>query len=57
MNAASRAFLALGLFLVASDGGSQGQDHTQAVLSSIEANRDRYAQIARQIWDFAEVGY
>jgi len=49
----------IGVVLVAMSvgAGGQGQDQSGTVLSSIEANRDRYAQIARQIWDFAEVGY
>lgn len=33
------------------------QDRRQAILSSLEANTNHYAQIAQQIWDYAEVGY
>jgi aminobenzoyl-glutamate utilization protein B len=57
MSALARMFVGCCLVAVATGSGSQGQDHTQAVLSSIDANSDRYAQIARQIWDLAEVGY
>ena len=35
----------------------RGQDHTEAALASIDANADRYAQVAQEIWDLAEVGY
>jgi aminobenzoyl-glutamate utilization protein B len=35
----------------------QGQDAGQAALKSLEARAERYAGIAKQIWDFAEVGY
>ena len=34
-----------------------GGDDRAAVLQSIEAKRDGYAVVARQIWDFAEVEY
>src|SRR5688572_29063010 len=37
--------------------GGQGQDHSQRILASLDANRDRYAQVARRIWELAEVGY
>jgi aminobenzoyl-glutamate utilization protein B len=57
MRTLSRAFLGCCLVAVATGTDGQGQDHGQAVLASIDANSDRYAQIARQIWDFAEVGY
>ena len=57
MKSISHALLTFGVLLVTSTAGSQEQDHTQAVLSSIEASRDRYAQVAREIWDLAEVGY
>lgn len=57
MRTLGRTFAGLCMVAVATGAGSQGQDHRQAVLSSIDANRDRYAQIARQIWDLAEVGY
>ncbi|HEY7448368.1 MAG TPA: amidohydrolase [Vicinamibacterales bacterium] len=33
------------------------QDQTDGVLASIDARRDHYAQVARRIWDLAEVGY
>ena len=36
---------------------ARGQDHTEAVLTSIDANVDRYTQLAQEIWDLAEVGY
>ena len=48
--------LVCGLLVLAVVTG-RGQDHTPAVLASIEANHDRYAQLARRIWDLAEVGY
>ena len=35
----------------------RGQDHTEAALASIDTNADRYAQVAQEIWDLAEVGY
>ncbi|KPJ91207.1 MAG: amidohydrolase [Gemmatimonas sp. SG8_17] len=34
-----------------------GQASKERVLAVIEANRDRYADVALQIWGFAEVGY
>jgi aminobenzoyl-glutamate utilization protein B len=34
-----------------------GQASKDRVLAVIEANRDRYADVALQIWGFAEVGY
>jgi len=52
-----RTLLVCSLVVAATGSGGQSQDHGPAVLSSIDANRDRFAQIARQIWDFAEVGY
>jgi aminobenzoyl-glutamate utilization protein B len=54
---ATRALLAAVLVLIAAGASGRGQDRSEAVLASIDANRDRYAEIARQIWDFAEVGY
>lgn len=33
------------------------QDPRQAALASLDANYDRYTQVAKQIWDWAEVGY
>ena len=57
MRTLGRTFVGLCLVAVTKGVSSQGQDHRQAVLSSIDANRDRFAQIARQIWDLAEVGY
>ena len=33
-----------------------GQDH-QAVLTSLDKDTDRYANIALTIWDYAEMGY
>jgi aminobenzoyl-glutamate utilization protein B len=35
----------------------QGQEAPQAVLASIDGRGDHYAQVARRIWDLAEVGY
>ncbi|MBI2071671.1 MAG: amidohydrolase [Gemmatimonadetes bacterium] len=33
------------------------QDPRQAALASLDANYQRYTQVAKQIWDWAEVGY
>ena len=33
------------------------QDPKQAALASLDANYLRYTQVAKQIWDWAEVGY
>jgi aminobenzoyl-glutamate utilization protein B len=52
-----RATVAACLFALAWETGGRGQDHSRAALASIDAKRDHYAQIARQIWDLAEVGY
>jgi aminobenzoyl-glutamate utilization protein B len=38
-------------------GAGRAQDQAQAVMASIDARRDHYAQLARRIWDLAEVGY
>ena len=54
---ATRALFAAVLVVIAAGASGRGQDRSEAVLASIDANRDRYAEIARQIWDFAEVGY
>ena len=35
----------------------EAQDPRTSVLASIDARRDHYAGVARQIWDFAEVGF
>ena len=35
----------------------RGQDHTEAVLRSIDAHAGRYTRVAQEIWDLAEVGY
>ena len=43
--------------VVLATGTGRAQDQTQAVLASIESRRDHYAQLARRIWDLAEVGY
>ena len=56
MRARRWGFLMCGLVVVATSPG-QAQDQAQAVLASIEARRDHYAQLARRIWDLAEVGY
>ncbi|MBI2834600.1 MAG: amidohydrolase, partial [Acidobacteria bacterium] len=36
--------------------GARG-DAADAIVSSIDAKRDAYAEVATQIWGFAEVGY
>ncbi len=43
--------------VVLATGAGRAQDQGQAVMASIEARRDHYAQLARRIWDLAEVGY
>jgi aminobenzoyl-glutamate utilization protein B len=53
----TRYAVALALVVGASSLTTQAQDPKQAALASIDAQTDRYAKIARQIWDFAEVGY
>jgi aminobenzoyl-glutamate utilization protein B len=53
----THAIIGCVLFVLAAGTGGRGQDHAEAVLASIDANRERYAQIAQQMWDFAEVGY
>jgi aminobenzoyl-glutamate utilization protein B len=35
----------------------RAQDPREAMLASLDASYQRYAQVAKQIWDFAEVGY
>lgn len=57
MRTLGRTFLGFCLVAAATGIGSQGQDHRQAVLASIDAKGDRFAQVARQIWELAEVGY
>jgi aminobenzoyl-glutamate utilization protein B len=49
--------LCAGLLLVLAAALGHAQDQSAAVLASIDANRARYAGVAQQIWDFAEVGY
>jgi aminobenzoyl-glutamate utilization protein B len=36
---------------------AMAQDPRQAALASLDANYQRYTQVAKQIWDWAEVGY
>lgn len=48
--------LLTGLALAAGPDAS-AQDQRQAVLASLDASYDRYTQVAKQIWDWAEVGY
>jgi aminobenzoyl-glutamate utilization protein B len=57
MKLALRTTVAACLLAIAWEPSGRGQDHARAALASIDANRDRYAQLARQIWDFAEIGY
>jgi aminobenzoyl-glutamate utilization protein B len=33
------------------------QDQRQTAIEALEARTDHYAKVARQIWDYAEVGY
>ena len=44
------------LSLLATTGSGQRDDRT-AMLQGLDARRDSYAGVARQIWGFAEVGY
>src|SRR3972149_2128567 len=48
-----RTLLVLGLVVSA----AQAQAPRQAALASLDANYQRYTQVAKQIWDWAEVGY
>jgi aminobenzoyl-glutamate utilization protein B len=57
MKVALRATVATCLVAIALETGGRSQDQAQAALASIDAKSDRYAQIARQIWEYAEVGY
>jgi aminobenzoyl-glutamate utilization protein B len=50
-------FLILAVAMIATAGASTAQDAPQAALQSIDARSARYAEVAKQIWDFAEVGY
>lgn len=47
----------LGLLLVARLASAQAPDPGASLIASIEATRDQYAAVAKQIWGFAEVGY
>ena len=51
--------LALTLFLVllTTTTVAYGQDYTETVLKNIDEQADHYSDIARKIWDLAEVGY
>jgi len=53
MSSAVRTFFVLSLLPAA----AAGQDPRQAALASLDANYQRYTQVAKQIWDWAEVGY
>ena len=44
---ATRACVAAVLIVIAAGSIGRGQDRGEAVLASIDANRDRYAEIAR----------
>jgi aminobenzoyl-glutamate utilization protein B len=57
MKTAKRSFLIFGLLLTLAAGHGYAQDGTGAALASLDAGRERYAGIAQQIWNFAEVGY
>ena len=43
--------------ITASSTTLEAQDPRTSALASIDARRDHYAGVARQIWDFAEVGF
>jgi aminobenzoyl-glutamate utilization protein B len=43
--------------LIGAASASTAQDPGQAALQSIDTRAARYADVAKQIWDFAEVGY
>ena len=51
----SIAILVAGLFVTAI--GAQQQQGGTGVLAGIDSSRARYADVARQIWGFAELGY
>ena len=53
MSSAVRTFFVLSLLPAA----AAGQDPRQAALATLDANYQRYTQVAKQIWDWAEVGY
>ncbi|HEY3381164.1 MAG TPA: amidohydrolase [Vicinamibacterales bacterium] len=55
----TRTLTAAALVVVAVLAGSAQQlpDPAAGILASIDADKDRYAAVAKQIWDFAELGY
>lgn len=53
----ARAVVAFFGLLGAASLVSFAQDDRDALLRSIEAKRESYAEVAKQIWSFAEVGY
>ena len=52
--ATTAAFLTLA---VAATLGRQPADTTSGMLKSIDTRRDQYAAVAKQIWDYAELGF
>jgi len=53
----NRRFALLPMALIGGLAASAPQDPTASILQGIDARRQAYADIAKQIWGFAEVGY
>ena len=49
----------IGLVIVAGSGvpAVRGADEPRGIVASIEARKDQYASVAKQIWDYAELGF
>src|SRR3954471_13431599 len=53
-----RVFAVIGLLVMATTAAAQtGSQMMDKVIASLDAKKDAYAQVAHQIWSFAEVGY
>ena len=48
---------ALATIVVVTSGAARRQDASGAIVQGLDAKRQVYADIAKQIWSFAEVGY
>lgn len=57
MRSSLAILLALPSLALAQSGPRSKSDAGASVLSSLDAKRDHYADVARRIWGFAEVGY
>lgn len=57
MSLIRRAIFAAGLLLAPAAASGQSAPGTDKVLAFLEAARERFASVALQIWEFAEVGY